>query len=130
MSIHHELLFQHPARARAIYDAARVKDPAAASALFPEAEMNAFGYQMMQDGRGKEAIIVFQMNVDAYPQSANTYDSLSDAYLADGNQAEAIKYAEKTLEVLAKDTRLPGEVKQLVRESAERKIAALKKGKL
>lgn len=113
------------ARANSIYRAA--KDAGRAIVLFPEAEMNAYGYQLLQEGRGKDAIIVFQMNVDAYPQSANVYDSLSDAYLADGNTADALRYAEKALQVLAADMRTPPEVKQAIRESAEKKVRELKK---
>jgi hypothetical protein len=67
------------------------------------------------------------MNVDAYPQSANVYDSLSDAFLADGNTTEALKYAEKCLQVLATDTRIPSEFKQAIKESAEKKVRDLKK---
>jgi dienelactone hydrolase len=114
-------------KARALYDANKKKG-AAGAVLFPEAELNAYGYQMMQEGRGKEAITVFQMNVDEHPQSANAYDSLSDAYLADGNKVEALKHAEKALVLLPNDTRIPDEVKALVRESAQKKVEQLKKG--
>ena len=81
----------------------------------------------MQEGRSKDAIVVFQMNVDAYPQSGNVYDSLSDAYLAEGNKAEALKYAEKALAVLPTDTKTPDQFKQAIKESAEKKIKELKK---
>jgi tetratricopeptide (TPR) repeat protein len=70
---------------------------------------------------------MFQMNVDAYPTSANTYDSLADAQLAAGNRDEALRLAQKALEVLPSDTNAPPEFKQLVRESAEKKIQELKK---
>ncbi|MEO6212006.1 MAG: hypothetical protein ABIP65_00135 [Vicinamibacterales bacterium] len=116
------------ARARVLYDASAARNSATAGVvLFPEGEMNAYGYQMLQEGRGKEAIIAFQMNTEAYPQSANTYDSLSDAYLADGNKAEALKYAEKALATLSQDTRASDDVKALIRESAQRKVEQLKK---
>jgi dienelactone hydrolase len=113
------------AKAEAIYQAA--KKAGGREVLFPEGELNQFGYQLLQGGRGKDAIAVFKMNVDTYPQSANVYDSLSDAYLADGNTVEALKYAEKTLQVLATDTRANADFKQLIRESAEKKIRELKK---
>lgn len=112
-------------KAREIYDRTRKTDKK--TVLFPEAELNQFGYQVLQEGRAKEAIVIFQMNVDEYPASGNTYDSLSDAYLADGNNTEALRLAEKALEVLAKDTQAPEEFKQQVRESAEAKIKQLKK---
>ena len=122
-----ELLAQPggPAKARAMYDAEKAKG--SKIMLFPEGEMNLFGYELIQQGRTKDAIVVFEMNVAEYPASANTYDSLSDAYLEDGNKVEALKYAEKTLKVLETDTRTPEAFKQLVRESAERKVKELKK---
>ena len=113
------------AKARAIYDDTRKKDRSIL--LFPESELNLFGYQVLQAGRAKDAIAIFQMNVDEYPTSANTYDSLSDAYLEDGNTAEALRLAEKAIQALASDKSTPEDFKQRIRESAEAKIAKLKK---
>jgi dienelactone hydrolase len=112
-------------KARQMYDEARKKDPNVV--LFPEGEANQFGYQLLQEGKTKDAIEVFRLNVDAYPTSANTYDSLSDGYLADGNTTEALRYAEKAIAVLAKDTQVPDELRAAIRDSAEKKIRDLKK---
>jgi pimeloyl-ACP methyl ester carboxylesterase len=113
------------AQARAMYDAEKKKGSKVM--LFPEGEMNLQGYALIQQGRTKDAIAVFEMNVAEYPTSANTYDSLSDGYLEDGNKVEALKYAEKALKALETDTNAPDAFKQLVRESAERKVKELKK---
>ena len=113
------------AQARKIYDDTRKKDKK--MVLFAEPDMNQFGYEVLQEGRTKDAIIIFQMNVDEYPASANTYDSLSDAYLADGNKVEALKFAERALEKLAADTTAPEELKAQIRTSAEAKVKQLKK---
>jgi dienelactone hydrolase len=113
------------AKAREIYQAARARGDK--TILFPEAEANAYGYQLLQEGKTQDAIILFELNVEANPQSANTYDSLSDAYLAAGKRAEALQFAEKALQVLAADTRAPEEFKERIRESAEQKIRELKK---
>lgn len=113
------------AKARAIFDEARQKK--SGMVLFPENEMNLHGYELLQGGNTNDAIIVFEMNVEAYPGSANTYDSLSDAYLAAGKRDKALTYAEKALEVLATDTTAPDEFKAAIRESAQRKISELKK---
>jgi pimeloyl-ACP methyl ester carboxylesterase len=110
-------------RARKMYDEAKSRDKSIV--LFPETETNLLGYQLLQSDNPKDAVTVFQMNVDAYPQSANTYDSLSDGYLALGNREEALKYAQKALEMLEKDTNAPSQFKQLVRESAEKKVKEL-----
>jgi uncharacterized protein (UPF0147 family) len=55
------------------------------------------------------------------------YDSLSDAQLAAGNKADALRNAEKALEVLASDTRVPDQLRAAIKESAEKKIRDLKK---
>ncbi|HJR58033.1 MAG TPA: alpha/beta fold hydrolase [Vicinamibacterales bacterium] len=112
-------------KARQLFDDARKRN--AKVVLFPEGEANAYGYQLLQSGKPEEAVIVFQMNADAYPESANTYDSLSDAYLAAGKPAEAVRFAEKALKVLATDTKTPEQFKVLIRESAQKKISELKK---
>lgn len=112
-------------KARQIYDETRKTDKK--TVIFSEEDLNQFGYELLQGGRAKDAIVVFKMNNEEYPNSANTYDSLSDGYLADGNNDEALRLAEKTLEMLAKDTQAPDEFKQQVRESAEAKIKQLKK---
>ena len=112
-------------RARRIFDESRRQNPA--PVLFPEGELNLHGYALLQEGRAKDAIAVFEMNVAAYPGSANTYDSLSDAHLAAGNDEDALRLAEKALEVLASQKGLNPEFAALVRESAEQKIKQLKK---
>lgn len=112
-------------RARKIFDEYRKKDPA--MMLFPEGEANLHGYSLLQAGNTKDAIAMFQMNVQAYPSSANTYDSLADAHLAAGNREEALKLAEKTLEMLPNDKNAPPEFKLLIKESAEKKIQELRK---
>ena len=113
------------ARAREIFASTRGRTPEVL--LFPETELNLFGYQLLQEGNAKDAVIVFEMNVQAYPRSANTYDSLSDAYLALGNRDEALRYAEKALEMLATDTRATAEFREAVRQSAQKKVDDLKK---
>lgn len=110
-------------RAYQLYDVERRRNPK--GVLFPESEMNAYGYQRLQGGHPEEAIAIFRMNVDAYPRSANTYDSLADAYLAAGKRPEALAAAQKALKVLGDDKSLPAEFRALVRESIEKKIREL-----
>lgn len=46
----------------------------------PELLINQIGYQFIFDGKPEEAIAVFKTNVERYPNSANVYDSLAEAY--------------------------------------------------
>lgn len=101
--------------------------PGSRAEFVPEAQLNLLGYFHLQAGRTDAAIRLFELNTVAYPASANTFDSLGDAYLANGQNELALKMSEKTLALLPKDASTPDR-KQLIRQSAEQKIAKLKKG--
>jgi Predicted membrane protein (DUF2306) len=79
---YHDLKAAHPAN----YD-------------FDETELNTLGYDFIRAKKFKEAIRVLQLNVEAYPQSSNVYDSLGEAYMDDGNQPLAIVNYQKSLEL-------------------------------
>jgi len=64
-----------------------------------EEEMNALGYEYLFSKKVKEAIAVFQMNVEAFPESWNTYDSLGEAYAAAGEKELAIRNYEKSVQL-------------------------------
>lgn len=64
-----------------------------------ESPMNQFGYNLLNAKRIDDAIEIFKLNAEAYPQSANVYDSLGDAYQAAGKKDEAIKAYEKALAI-------------------------------
>jgi len=54
-----------------------------------EADMNAYGYQLLQTGKTDDAIEVFRHNVEKYPASWNAYDSLGEGLALAGKKAEA-----------------------------------------
>lgn len=70
---------------------------------FGEEELNRLGYQLLQRGKRDEAIQVFKLNVEAYPQAFNTYDSLGEAYMVAGNKELAIANYKKSLELNPKN---------------------------
>jgi tetratricopeptide (TPR) repeat protein len=70
---------------------------------FDEDQLNALGYQLIRANKFKRAIRVFQLNVEAYPQSSNVYDSLAEAYMDDGDKALAIANYHKSLQLNPKN---------------------------
>jgi glyoxylase-like metal-dependent hydrolase (beta-lactamase superfamily II) len=66
---------------------------------FAENELNTLGYQLLGRERVDEAIVIFQLNVEAYPEGFNTYDSLAEAYMVAGRSEEAILNYERSLEL-------------------------------
>jgi tetratricopeptide (TPR) repeat protein len=81
-----------------------VKSAAPATYNLDEDELNALGYQLIQAHQLKHAIRVFQLNVEAYPQSGNTYDSLGEAYMNDGDKAQAIANYQRSLQINPRNT--------------------------
>ena len=67
-----------------------LKAAAPASYNFDEDQLNALGYRLIQAKEYSKAIRIFQLNVEAYPQSSNVYDSLGEAYMDSGNKTQAI----------------------------------------
>jgi predicted membrane protein DUF2306 len=70
---------------------------------FDESELNSLGYKFIRKNKFKEAIRIFQLNVEAYPKSANTYDSLAEGYMDDGEKALAIANYQKSLQLNPKN---------------------------
>jgi CubicO group peptidase (beta-lactamase class C family) len=68
-----------------------------------EAKMNSLGYALLRDQRVKEAIEIFKINTEDFPASANTYDSLGEAYMVAGEKDLAIRNYEKSVELNPKN---------------------------
>ncbi|MGA8273652.1 MAG: DUF2306 domain-containing protein [Candidatus Sulfotelmatobacter sp.] len=64
---------------------------------FDEDQLNTLGYELLQAKKLKEAIRIFQLNVEAYPESSNVYDSLAEGYMDDGNKPQAIANYQESL---------------------------------
>jgi uncharacterized membrane protein len=70
---------------------------------FDESELNNLGYEFIRAKKFTEAIHILRLNVEAYPQSSNVYDSLGEAYLDDGNRPQAIVNYKRSLELNPKN---------------------------
>ena len=89
------------------------KTAAPATYNFDEDELNTLGYQLIQLKKLAEAIRIFQLNVEAYPQSSNVYDSLGEAYMDDGKKSEAIANYRRSLAINPKNRNAVGMLQKL-----------------
>ena len=78
-----------------------------------EREMNNLGYQFLNRKKIKEAIEIFKLNVAAFPESSNTYDSLGEAYMKNGDKELAIKNYKRSLELDPNSTNAVNMLKKL-----------------
>jgi len=70
---------------------------------FDEPVLDQLGHQLLERKKVREAIEIFKLNVEAYPASANVYDSLGEAYMDDGNKPQAIANYQKSLQLNPKN---------------------------
>jgi glyoxylase-like metal-dependent hydrolase (beta-lactamase superfamily II) len=66
---------------------------------FSENQLNMLGYHLLWREMPEAAIEVHKLNTRAYPEAANPYDSLGEAYEASGEIELAIQSYEKALEL-------------------------------
>ena len=90
-----------------------LKTKQAATYDFSEGELNQLGYRLLRTGKLKEAIEIFKLNVEAYPQAFNTYDSLGEAYMAANERELALQNYRKSLELNPNNTNAADVVKRL-----------------
>jgi Flp pilus assembly protein TadD len=76
-------------------------------------------------GNSALAVNLFRLNVEAFPKSANAYDSLSEAYDRSGNRDLAIENARKALELLPNDANINDQRRELIRRGAEDRLKKL-----
>ena len=62
-----------------------------------EGEFNSAGYDLLKGKRFEDAIYVFTMNTQLFPESANAWDSLAEAYWKSGATDKAREYYNKAI---------------------------------
>jgi len=87
---------------------------------FGQNELNTLGYYFLRKKKIADAIEIFKLNVEVFPKAANPYDSLGEAYLANGNEALALKNYKRTLELNPQNPNAAGIVRKL--EGTEVKV--------
>ena len=80
---------------------------------FSEQEFIGLGYALLHMKKIPEAIEIFKLSVEAYPESYNTWDSLAEAYMDHGDKELAIQNYKKSLEVDPKNANAVNKLKQL-----------------
>ena len=94
----------------------KTKDPSPKTSDFvalTENQMNTLGYQLIRLKRVKHAIAVFKQNTVDFPGGFNTWDSLAEGYMIDGDKESAIKYYKKSLELNPDNTNAVQKLKEL-----------------
>jgi tetratricopeptide (TPR) repeat protein len=90
-----------------------------------ERALNLSAYQLLALRRAADAMALFQLNSETFADSANVWDSLADGYEATGATEQALAASRKALELLARDTTTPQARRDLIRQSAEQRMARL-----
>lgn len=62
-----------------------------------EAEINLYGYQLLNQGNTDKAIEILILNTQRYPNSPNVWDSLGEAYATKGDSKNAVINFKKSL---------------------------------
>jgi dienelactone hydrolase len=85
-------------RAREQLEQARKRDPGAQ--LFPEAAVSIIGNDHLRAGEPEPAVEIFELNLAAYPDSADAHTDLADGALASGRLDLARQHAQAALALL------------------------------
>jgi len=97
------------------------------SDLLNEAVLNRMGYGLLGQKKTADAIAVFKLAAKNYPNSVNVYDSLGDAYVADGQSEEALAVSRKELALAQSDSSLTADRKKQFTDLAQKRIAEMSK---
>jgi tetratricopeptide (TPR) repeat protein len=103
MTIEEELSERYKAEgaeaALAYYDELKERFYGKGAYNFGENALNGLGYDLLGAGEIDVAVMVFQKNVEMFPESSNAYDSLGEGYMERGDTELAIENYERSLEL-------------------------------
>lgn len=66
---------------------------------FSESGINSFGYQLMAEGKNEDALKIFKLNTELFPEAFNTYDSYGECLVKVGKVEDGIAAYKKSLEL-------------------------------
>ncbi|HMQ60359.1 MAG TPA: DJ-1/PfpI family protein [Flavilitoribacter sp.] len=96
--------------------------------LYNEEDINQAGYNLYYAEKQQDAVAALKWNTELFPESANAWDSLSEAYEATGQNELAIKAGEKCLAKLPQSAYDENRKANLTKASKER-LERLKGGR-
>jgi hypothetical protein len=105
------------AKAEEIYNKFCADDPGAIS--LNVGLMNQLGYGFLGGGRPEDAVIIFRLNAQAFPDVANCWDSYADGCRATGDLQMAETCYKKVLELLDTDESLDDNFRDILKNNAE-----------
>ena len=77
----------------------RLEAEAADEYFFSDRQLNAVGHYFLRENQVAQAIEIFEYNVELYPDVANSYVGLGEAYMMSGDRELAIENFRKALEL-------------------------------
>jgi len=81
------------------YSLAAINEERKTGVHLSENDVNRRGYVLLGEGKIKEAIEIFKLNITYFPSSDNCYDSLAEAYEAAGDKTNALANYKRSLEL-------------------------------
>ena len=82
-----------------IIEVIKKDDKKAPDYYISESDINRFGYYLINQDNAKDALKIFKLNTELYPNAYNTYDSYGECLLKLGDQINAMKAYRKSLEL-------------------------------
>jgi tetratricopeptide (TPR) repeat protein len=84
--------------------------------------LNNIGYNLVNQSKFDEALVVFETNINLFPHAANCYDSLAEYFMVRGENEKAIKYYKLAFEKIETDTTINEQFRTQLRESIPKQI--------
>ena len=86
----------------ALYKSLKRNDPNTYN-FSDENQLNQLGYKLIEKNQIEDAIKIFKLNISEFPNSANAYDSMGEAYYLNGSHDLALVNYKKSLELNPKN---------------------------
>lgn len=84
-----------------------------------EWQINMAGYKLLWNKQIDKAIRVFTLNTELFPNAFNTWDSLGEAHMKNGNKEKAIECYKKSLALNAQNTNAQKMIDKMQQEEEE-----------